>query len=216
MIVLHYTGMQTAQDALARLCDPDSKVSAHYMIEEDGTCHALVPEDKRAWHAGVSYWQGETDINSRAIGIEIVNGGHDFGYTPFPEAQIQAVMRLCQDIMARYSISPERVLGHSDVAPARKIDPGHLFPWERLAKAGVGVWPERFDGEILGEGGVDDFYQGLLALGYDPKASREDVVVAFHRHFCPERFLGWADRPHTPDKMSVVCLRDLQNTVVKI
>jgi len=214
MIVLHYTGMRSGAEALARLCDPAAKVSAHYVIAEDGTCHALVPEDKRAWHAGVSYWQGETDINSRAIGIELVNGGHEFGYTPFPAAQIAALIALCHEIIARYGIKPARILGHSDVAPARKIDPGHVFPWRRLAEEGVGVFPfchseqreesqdTKRDPSAVPQDDRMAFHAALLAYGYDPKAQPEDVIVAFHRHFCPERFRAWCDKPDAPDDLS--------------
>src|SRR3954467_5121679 len=140
MLVLHYTGMQTAEPALARLCDPAAKVSAHYTIDEDGTVYAHVPEDRRAWHAGVSHWAGISNVNARSIGIELVNPGHEYGYREFPEAQIAALIELCGGILQRHPIPAARVLGHSDVAPARKEDPGELFPWQRLAKAGIGVW----------------------------------------------------------------------------
>ena len=135
MILLHYTGMKTAQEALDRLCDPAAEVSAHYTIDEDGTIYHMVDEDKRAWHAGVSEWKGETDINSASIGIELVNPGHEFGYREFPTAQMEALANLCKDIIARQPI--ETVLGHSDVAPERKQDPGELFDWKWLAKQGV-------------------------------------------------------------------------------
>lgn len=139
LVILHYTGMRTAEEALARMCDPAAEVSAHYCIDEDGTLYRLVPEDKRAWHAGVSIWKGETDINSHSIGIELVNPGHEWGYRPFTEAQYEALIPLLQDIMARYGIPPANVLGHSDVAPGRKTDPGELFDWARLAAAGVAL-----------------------------------------------------------------------------
>src|SRR5215468_7605155 len=142
MLVLHYTGMQSAKVALDRLCDPVAKVSAHYSIDEDGTVYSHVPEARRAWHAGVSFWAGATDINARSIGIELVNPGHTCGYRPFPEAQMRALEELARSILARHSIPAHRVLGHSDVAPARKIDPGELFDWRRLARAGIGLWPE--------------------------------------------------------------------------
>ena len=135
MIVIHYTGMKTAQDALERLCDPAAEVSAHYVIDEDGTLYQLVEEDKRAWHAGVSEWEGETDINSASIGIELVNPGHEFGYREFPPEQMEALSELCKDIMARHDIGT--VLGHSDVAPERKQDPGELFDWGWLAEQGI-------------------------------------------------------------------------------
>lgn len=141
MIIVHYTGMKTAQEALERLCSPESKVSAHYVVDEDGSIYQLVLEDKRAWHAGVSNWQGETDINSHSIGIELVNPGHEFGYRPFPDAQIEALIALCHDIRERHEI--EWVLGHEDVAPDRKQDPGELFPWSRLEQAGIGKLPHQ-------------------------------------------------------------------------
>ncbi|WP_339741735.1 N-acetylmuramoyl-L-alanine amidase [uncultured Maricaulis sp.] len=136
LIVLHYTGMENGAVALERMCDPAAEVSAHYMVEEDGRVFQLVDEDKRAWHAGVSAWRGETDINSASIGIEIVNGGHDYGLPDFPAIQIEAVIHLVADIMARHGIGPEGVVGHSDIAPGRKQDPGEKFPWHRLAAAG--------------------------------------------------------------------------------
>ena len=141
MLVLHYTGMPSGAAAIDRLCDPAAKVSAHYTVDEDGTVYAHVPEARRAWHAGVSHWAGAANINSRSIGIELVNPGHEFGYRPFPEAQIAALTTLCHGILLRHPIPSWRVLGHSDVAPARKDDPGELFPWKRLAEAGIGLWP---------------------------------------------------------------------------
>src|SRR5262249_6695143 len=141
MLVLHYTGMRTGEAALERLCDPVAKVSSHYLVEEDGTTWRLVPEEKRAWHAGVSFWAGERDINDFSIGIELVNPGHEFGYRPFPEAQMQALEALARDIVDRHAIRPHRVVGHSDVAPTRKTDPGELFDWARLARKGIGLWP---------------------------------------------------------------------------
>jgi N-acetylmuramoyl-L-alanine amidase len=134
MVVLHYTGMPTADEALERMCDPEAKVSAHYMIDEDGTVTSLVPEDKRAWHAGRSYWRGITDVNSASVGIELVNPGHEFGYRPFTDDQMVGLMPLLADIIERYDIPRANVVGHSDVAPARKQDPGELFDWERLAQ----------------------------------------------------------------------------------
>ena len=142
MLVLHYTGMITAEAALSRLCDPAAKVSAHYTIDEDGTIYAHVPEARRAWHAGVSFWAGKRNVNARSIGIELVNPGHEFGYRAFPRSQIAALIDLCRDILARHPIPAARVLGHSDVAPARKEDPGELFPWAQLAEAGIGLWPQ--------------------------------------------------------------------------
>lgn len=136
MIIVHYTGMQSAEAALSRLCDPLAKVSAHYCIDEGGTIYALVDEGMRAWHAGKSYWDGVEDINSHSIGIELVNPGHEFGYRPFPAVQIEAFIALCHDIKSRHEI--EWILGHSDVAPERKQDPGELFPWNRVADENIG------------------------------------------------------------------------------
>ncbi len=137
LLVLHYTGMPTMQQALDRLRDPAAAVSAHYLVDEDGTVYQLVDEASRAWHAGISSWAGETDINSAAIGIEIVNPGHEFGYRKFPAAQIVALIILTKDILTRYDIPPQNIVGHADIAPARKQDPGELFPWDQLAAAGI-------------------------------------------------------------------------------
>ena len=182
MLVLHYTGMADADAALARLCDPAAKVSAHYTVDEDGTVYAMVPEARRAWHAGVSYWAGARDINARSIGIELVNPGHQFGYGAFGEPQIAALVTLCQGILTRHPIPPWRILGHSDVAPVRKEDPGELFPWARLAGAGIGLWP------IEGDDPGADAIGGLLSrYGYDPQAPLEKTIAAFQRHFRPLR-----------------------------
>ena len=185
MLVLHYTGMPTADAALTRLCDPAAKVSAHYTVDEDGTIYAHVPEAKRAWHAGVSHWSGAANINSRSIGIELVNPGHDFGYRAFAEPQIQALMTLGHSILMRHAIASWRVLAHSDVAPARKDDPGELFPWRRLADAGIGLWPER-KASNLGA-------QSLARFGYDPDAPLDKVITAFQRHFRPKMLNGQWD-----------------------
>jgi N-acetylmuramoyl-L-alanine amidase len=186
MLVLHYTGMTNAQAALERLCDPAAKVSAHYLIDEDGTIHALVPEARRAWHAGVAHWAGAADINARSIGIELVNPGHEFGYRAFPEAQIGALAPLCHSILMRHPIPSARVLGHSDVAPARKEDPGELFPWKRLADAGIGLWPVPGDSNLGA--------QSLARFGYDPDAPLDKVITAFQRHFRPQSLTGqWDD-----------------------
>ncbi|MHA1538096.1 MAG: N-acetylmuramoyl-L-alanine amidase, partial [Alphaproteobacteria bacterium] len=165
ILLLHYTGMETAEGALERLCDPAAKVSAHYTIDEDGTLYRHVGEDRRAWHAGKSFWAGSYDINGRSIGIELVNPGHEFGYRAFPEAQMAALIELAGGILARHPIPPHRVLGHSDVAPGRKQDPGELFDWARLADAGIGLWP----GEAAEEDGMPiAAIQMLLArIGYE-------------------------------------------------
>lgn len=182
MLVLHYTGMQSAAAALDRLCDADAKVSAHYTIDEDGTVYAHVPEDRRAWHAGVSHWAGIDNVNARSIGIELVNPGHEWGYRVFPEVQISALIRLSQGIVMRHPIATSQVLGHSDVAPTRKEDPGELFPWDRLAAAGIGLWPNALDSDIGPE--------GLVRYGYDPKAPTDKVITAFQRHFRPAKLDG--------------------------
>lgn len=205
MLVLHYTGMETGAAALARLSAPEAKVSSHYLVEEDGRIFRLVPEERRAWHAGVSFWKGEEGVNHASIGIEIVNPGHEFGYRPFPQAQIDAVIALVADIRTRWSIDDNRILGHSDVAPARKIDPGELFPWKLLAEAGHGIWAEAdpAPGDPLVEGaegvGVFALQAGLTRLGYDcapsgrfDQATRE-IVSAFQRHWVQTRWDGVAD-----------------------
>jgi N-acetylmuramoyl-L-alanine amidase len=207
MIVLHYTGMPTAEGALERLCSLETpRVSSHYLVYEDGRILQLVPEARRAQHAGISSWEGETDINSRSVGIEIVNPGHDGGYPDFPDRQIAAVIALCRDILKRRPMRADRVVAHSDVAPSRKQDPGEKFPWQRLHMAGVGHWvaPSPLGesrGPSLGDSGaaVADV-QGLLAkYGYGIRSVGQfdqpmhDVVVAFQRHFRPARIDGVAD-----------------------
>jgi N-acetylmuramoyl-L-alanine amidase len=207
MIVLHYTGMATAEDALERLCSVDApQVSSHYLVFEDARIFQLVPEARRAQHAGVSSWEGESDINSRSIGIEIANPGHDGGYPDFPDRQIAAVIALCRDILARRPMRADRVVAHSDVAPSRKQDPGEKFPWARLHAAGVGHWVE--PAPLSGNGGlstgdrgppVAELQSSLAAYGYGIAASgrfdqaMHDVVAAFQRHFRPARVDGIAD-----------------------
>jgi N-acetylmuramoyl-L-alanine amidase len=205
MIVLHYTGMQTGEAALERLCDPEAKVSSHYLVEEDGRVFGLVAEERRAWHAGVSFWKGETDVNARSIGIEIVNPGHEWGYRPFPEVQVEAVIALVADIRGRWTIPDALILGHSDVAPERKEDPGELFPWRRLHEAGHGLWaePPIPPGDPLSEGdegvGVFALQAALTRLGYDSApsgqydAATRKIVTAFQRHWAPHRTDGVAD-----------------------
>ncbi|WP_428688552.1 N-acetylmuramoyl-L-alanine amidase [Roseibium sp.] len=207
MVVLHYTGMRNAEEALQRLCDPRAEVSAHYLVYEDGRILQCVPEARRAWHAGRSSWKGETDLNSRSIGVEIVNPGHEFGYRPFPDAQIEAVTALVGDICRRHAIAPWRVLAHSDIAPDRKEDPGELFPWSRLAEAGVGHYVPPVplgSGLFMQEGDSGqpvEALQSMLALyGYDIAISgRFDektrfAVTAFQRHFRPEKVDGVVDQ----------------------
>ena len=216
MLLLHYTGMATTAAALERLTEPGSGVSCHYLVFEDGRVVQMVPEAERAWHAGLSVWEDETDTNSRSIGIEIGNPGHDFGYPDFPPAQIEAVIALCRDIVSRHEIAPYRVLAHADVAAVRKRDPGEKFPWAQLAAAGVGhIVPPRADveGLVLRPGdrseAVEEL-QSLLALyGYGVEitglfdSATTAVVQAFQRHFRPARIDGIAD-PAT-----ILTLRDL-------
>lgn len=206
MIILHYTGMPTGEAALDWLCNPVSEVSAHYFVDEDGLITQSVPENCRAWHAGRSFWKGDTDINSRSIGIEIVNPGPDAGYPDFPDRQVTAVIGLCRDIMGRHDIPDAHILAHSDVAPGRKIDPGEKFPWSRLAADGVGVWVDPSPvsgGRFFQEGDSGEPVQALQAMlghyGYDVELSGDfdakttQVVAAFQRHFRPARVDGIAD-----------------------
>jgi N-acetylmuramoyl-L-alanine amidase len=247
ILVLHYTGMRTAEEALERLCDPVARVSAHYSIDTDGQVYLHVDEMRRAWHAGVSYWAGRHNVNGRSIGIELVNPGHEFGYVPFAEPQIVALIDLAHGILARHPIPPEHVVGHSDVAPARKMDPGELFPWIRLAEAGIGVFPSvsapaqpppiphhgrppsrppssrasarqetqgsgagggeffrladarRLGGRVKpGHGEIENAVAELLArfgYGVSPEVDipLATVVMAFQRHFRPEKVDGVVD-----------------------
>lgn len=206
MIVLHYTGMPTAEAALQRLCDPRTEVSAHYFVDEDGAILQCVPEARRAWHSGRSFWKGESDINSRSIGVEIVNPGHEHGYRAFPDVQIDAVIALVRDICQRHGIHPWMVLGHSDIAPDRKEDPGELFPWDRLAQEGIGLYVPPFPlgaGVLMQEGDVGqpvEAVQSMLALyGYEIDITGDfdlrtrQVVTAFQRHFRQEKVDGVVD-----------------------
>lgn len=206
MIVLHYTGMADAASALSRLCTAGTEVSAHYVVLEDGNIIQCVPESKRAWHSGNSHWAGEADVNSRSIGIEIVNRGHDLGYPDFPLRQIAAVITLCKGIIIRREIPAHRIVGHSDVAPGRKKDPGEKFPWRLLADSGVGHWVEpapiaRGESKMLGASGdeVTALQEALARYGYEiPVTGRYDnktvdVVAAFQRHFRPDYIDGVAD-----------------------
>ncbi len=186
IIVLHYTGMETAEGALDRLTGEEFQVSAHYTVDEDGTLYQHVEEDKRAWHAGKAFWQGDKDINKYSIGIEIVNPGHEFGYRSFTKPQIDIVKELCQEIMERHEI--HYVLAHSDVAPERKQDPGELFPWKELGAAGIGYWPNTSDEDFVKSCSMN-VYTALHDLGYDAENFPEQSLVAFQRHFVPELFL---------------------------
>ena len=207
MLVLHYTGMDTAEAARARLCDEASGVSSHYLIDEAGEIFALVAEDLRAWHAGVSHWAGFSDINSRSIGIEIHNAGHEGGLPDYPGRQIDAVIALCADVILRHAILPSRVLAHSDVAPGRKIDPGEHFPWDRLAAVGVGLWadpspPDDINVLTFGAEGaaVASLQDRFKQLGYNIEITgnfdqeTQAVVAAFQRHWRPALVDGRADQ----------------------
>jgi N-acetylmuramoyl-L-alanine amidase len=191
-IILHYTDTKDAQEALDILCDADKKVSSHYLVDVDGTIIRLVDESHRAWHAGVSYWSGEHDLNSCSIGIEIVNPGHKYGYKAFPEKQMESVLSLCIDIKKRYGIKDHNILGHSDIAPDRKIDPGEYFDWKFLADNGVGVWPnpvaEDFNNatRIINE--PDSLKKELESYGYNSQLDLEILIEAFQRHFFQEVF----------------------------
>lgn len=189
MVVLHYTGMQSAAAAIDWLANPASKVSAHYVIAEDGTVLQMVDEANRAWHAGRSWWRGTADVNSASIGIEIVNPGHEFGYTPFPPEQMAAVEALVADIVARHRIAPANVVGHSDIAPARKQDPGELFDWPRLAARGLAAAPLPCGDPNWTDAG---FLMALGRYGYDV-GQPHDTLIAFQRRHRPARLDGLID-----------------------
>lgn len=206
LLLLHYTGMECSEAALDWLTRQESGVSCHYFVDEEGRIAQLVREEERAWHAGQSFWAGETDINSCSIGIEIHNPGHDFDYPDFPEPQMRAVEALCRDILSRHAIPPHRVLAHSDVAPGRKRDPGEKFDWERLARSGIGLWvpPAPLEGDAgLGPGdegeAVASLQRNLAGFGYGVEVTTtygtglEKVVEAFQRHFRPALIDGRAD-----------------------
>lgn len=191
MVVLHYTGMPTAESALERMCDPAAEVSAHYMIDEDGTVTRLVSESKRAWHAGRSYWRGISDINSASIGIELVNPGHEWGYRPFTEAQMDSLLPLLADIVERHDIPRANVVGHSDIAPSRKQDPGELFDWELLADYGLALPAPRLKMRLVyDEPGA--FFLALERFGYDITDGRA-AIMAFQRRWRPRCIDGELD-----------------------
>ncbi|MBV9330539.1 MAG: N-acetylmuramoyl-L-alanine amidase [Alphaproteobacteria bacterium] len=191
MLVLHYTGMRTAEEALARLTHAASKVSAHYTIARDGKVYAHVPEGRCAWHAGLSFWSGRPGVNARSIGIELINPGHEFGYVPFAEPQIQVLMALAKEICVRHAIPRANVVGHSDVAPMRKTDPGELFPWQRLAGEGIGLWPGMGGTRETRVNLLSNPAAGLARFGYGlpPHSDHrlDHVVAAFQRHFRPTK-----------------------------
>jgi len=186
-IILHYTDMPHMEETLACFASPHSKVSCHYLICEKGQVYQLVDDEKRAWHAGESSWQGCTDLNSCSLGIELANPGHSHGYLPFPEIQIESLIRLCHMLVKRWNISPSRILGHSDIAPRRKQDPGHLFPWETLAKEGLGLWPN--NKELRSQ---RDLTEMLAGIGYET-ISPSHALIAFQRHFQPHKIDGIPD-----------------------
>lgn len=208
ILLLHYTGMTSAEAALDRLTDPDAKVSAHYLIDEDGTCYRMVAETRRAWHAGVACWQGATDINARSIGIELVNPGHQFGYRRFPAAQMATLIPLCRGILERHPIPPERVLAHSDVAPDRKEDPGELFDWPALAWAGIGLWPA-FSSRPVDPMPFEEAMRLLREIGYGVAESpvmtceSRSVLLAFQRRWMPGEMTG-ALTPETVKRLREV------------
>jgi len=221
MIVLHYTGMQFCHEAIHRLCDPKARVSSHYVVLESGSIIQLVPESHRAWHAGVSAWAGDSDINSRSIGIEICNPGHDFGYPDFPARQIAATIALCRGIQTRNIIRPENVVAHSDVAPSRKQDPGEKFPWKLLAQSGVGFWVDVgtvFEQERVkpDDNGVKvtELQKMLAEYGYGIDATGHydigttEVVTAFQRHFRPTLVDGVADAATLQTLRKLLIARD--------
>jgi N-acetylmuramoyl-L-alanine amidase len=202
MIVLHYTGMPTARAALDRLRDPAAKVSSHYLVDEDGTVWSLVPEARRAWHAGVSHWRGHDGLNDRSIGIEIVNPGHEWGYRDFPALQTAVVCDLCLDILSRHNVPARNIVAHSDIAPDRKQDPGELFDWEGLARNGVGLWPDPMPDAVRPDAVVPDLAlvrAALRTIGYQLAAEGgmdaplASVLRAFQRHWRPEAITGTAD-----------------------
>ena len=206
MLVLHYTGMRPDDSPLDRLTDPQSEVSAHYLVMEDGEIVQMVPEARRAWHAGESFWRGERDVNSRSIGIEIVNPGHNHGLRPFPAVQIDRLIELCRDCVARWAIPAENVVAHSDIAPSRKEDPGELFPWDQLSAAGIGMTVEPVPvsgGRFLSPGDKGDpvaAWQAMLAAyGFDVAAdgnygdATRLATLAFQRHHRPSLLDGVAD-----------------------
>ena len=198
VLMLHYTGMQTAQAAIDRLRDPAARVSSHYVVDEDGTTWRLVPEARRAYHAGISYWRGHRTLNDRSIGIEIVNPGHEWGYRPFPAAQMDAVRTLCLGILSRHPIPPRNVVGHSDVAPDRKRDPGELFDWRGLAQVGIGLWPEAASEPVAPHA----VHATLTEIGY-PVPDLRTALAAFQRRWRPARIDGEADA-ETRERLAAV------------
>ena len=204
LILLHYTGMESGAAAVARLRDPRAEVSSHYVVEEDGRILQLVGDDKRAWHAGVASWQGARDINSLSIGIEIVNCGHDYGLPAYPALQIDSVIALVRELMARHGVGAHQVIGHSDVAPGRKDDPGEHFPWETLAAAGCALaMPEPAPSSV-------DPAEGLGRIGYDLEAGLDAVLTAFQRRWRPARVDGVLDEETRALIAAIACRGDAE------
>jgi len=206
ILIMHYTAMKTAEDAIELLCDPQSQVSAHYVVDEQGQIYRLVAEDKRAWHAGKSYWEGHTDINSRSIGIEIANPGD----AVYPPAQMNAVKALSRSIINRYNMRARYIIGHSDIAPSRKQDPGHLFDWSGLSAANVGVWPSPLpqDYKRSANWGESEIRQALTQYGYNPDEDFQTVLTAYQRHFRPEVFAtpDMVGKPDAEGNARLACL----------
>ena len=220
-LVIHYTAMASAEDALQHLCNPRAQVSAHYLIDEDGTVYHLVDESRRAWHAGASCWRGRSDVNSRSIGIELYNPGHNRGYRPFPEKQIAALEALCLGILSRHTIPACNVIGHADIAPTRKQDPGELFPWRLLAKKGIGLWPEKprlrdaFNAKAIARRPAQ-LRRLMNAYGFPHRrhgkfrgASFHKTLIAFQRHFEPDVFSSRRKKAGKPTAETVKRLRAL-------
>ena len=185
-LVIHYTGMSETTQALKRMCNPITKVSAHYLIDEAGQIFKLISEKKRAWHAGISSWRGNCNINDRSIGIELANPGHEFGYQKFPEPQINALIELANKIITRHQIPARNIVGHSDIAPTRKKDPGELFDWHELALGGIGYWPKDLKINIVKKINETNFESALKAYGYET-SNLPATILAFQRHFLPMR-----------------------------
>lgn len=206
MLVIHYTGMRSAAAAIERLCDPTAKVSAHYLIDEDGSVVTLVPEVRRAWHAGVSWWRGRANLNDVSIGIELVNPGHEWGYRPFPEPQMATLVELSLGIVRRWSIPSARVLGHSDIAPARKDDPGELFDWPLLAAASLGRWPSGAlpcpPDQVLAAAAL----AGIGYAGETQGVAFTTALRAFQRHYRPACCDGFLDAATMGNLMTVAAL----------
>ena len=201
-LVFHYTGMKSFKDALERLCDPESKVSSHFLINEDGGIYRLVEDKYRAWHAGRSFWRGEEDINSYSLGIELVNPGHEFVYKEFSNSQINSLIELCIQLIETYNISKKKIVGHSDIAPGRKKDPGELFPWRKLSAYGIGIWPDKDTSHCF----KNTFWKNISLIGYiqpgqnlsdgeeiSSNIKPTDIIRAFQRHFTPNNVTGILD-----------------------